>query len=291
VQLQWEEQVQRKSVQLALKQQRQQMAAAAADDDDDVGDKQQQRQDASESGDEVAGQGGSSSTGTPRIGQWGSAKAFTDTAAAGRQQQLGSKPLLSRQPGSTSSCRGVLQQCGNVQDSAAGLEAAAAAAGTSNTSAVGVKAPAGPAAVPQLRKRLAKPVGGAFKAPRMTAPAGNGSLDVSSKCGASDGDVAQQQDAAAGDDAGKRGSSGLQQQQGQQEEEEEVAVMAALGVVPAMPVDSSEQQQQLQVELASNVSKGPAAVSKVPCIASRVGLVGLRKSASGRAFVPPLKRS
>jgi hypothetical protein len=143
-----------------------------------------------------------------------------------------------------------------------------------------------------LRKRLAKPVGGAFKAPRMTAPAGKGSMDASSKCGVSVGDVAQQQDAAAGDAAGgKTDSSGLQQQQ-QGQQDEEVAVMAALGVVPAVLADSSEQQQeQQQLDPTNNVSKGPAAVSKVPCIASRGGLVGLRKRASGRGFVLPLKRS
>ncbi|KAF6265510.1 P-loop containing nucleoside triphosphate hydrolase protein [Scenedesmus sp. NREL 46B-D3] len=82
LQLQWEEQVQRKSVQLALKQQRQQMAAAAAGEEDSS--LQQQGQDGSQTSVGAAGpaEQGSSRQRRPRIGQWGSAKAFTEPAAA-----------------------------------------------------------------------------------------------------------------------------------------------------------------------------------------------------------------
>uniref|UniRef100_A0A383W498 DNA 3'-5' helicase n=1 Tax=Tetradesmus obliquus TaxID=3088 RepID=A0A383W498_TETOB len=298
LQLQWEEQVQRKSVQLALKKQREQMAAAADDDEDS--NQLQHAQDglgSSEDTSAAAGQGGSASTGRPRIGQWGSAKAFTEpagAAAAIAQLQPGAKPCFNRQQGSSCSSREVLQQCGNTQPDLAQAQAAAAggeaAAGSSSTAA-GVKPPAAPVAVPQLRKRLAKPALGAFKAPRMTAPAGitsKGSADSSSsKCVAVDGHVEQQpeQQQVAAVELARQGASSpdsdsIEQQQQQQDD---AAVAAACGAPSLM---CSKQQQQPGAP-----GTGVATFSKAPYIAARTGLHGSRGRASGRqAFVPPLKR-
>jgi hypothetical protein len=277
--------VQRKSVQLTLKQQRQQMADAAADDEDSS--EQQHAQDGMGSNEDAAaaaGQGGGASTLKPRIGQWGSAKAFSEPAGAGAataQLQPGAKPLFKRQPGSSNcSSRGILQQCGNMQQDlthspAAGAEAAAGSCSTAS----GVKAPAGPAAVPQLRKRLAKPPMGAFKAPRMTAPARNtskSSADSSSRCTVVDGHVEQQleqQQDAAGENS-RPGSS-------------------------CSHSDATAEQQQQREELVSLAadSAGLATCSKQQRqpgrpVAGKAGLQGRRGRASGRqAFVPPLKHS
>jgi hypothetical protein len=272
--------VQRKSVQLALKQQRQQMAAATSDHGD--GNQQQDEQYEANSSEEAA----TASTARPRIGQWGSAKAFsepTGASSATGHVQPGAKPLFARQQGSSCS-RGVLQQCSNTQHDLAHSAAAVDAAAGCSSTATGVKAPAGPAAVPQLRKRLAKPLLGAFKAPRMTAPAVNSSsssADSSSKCVAVDGHVEQQQDVAG--ELTKQGSSCLGSDGEQQQQQEDIAVEMALGAAPAA---SSKQQQP------GASSTGTIASSRAPCSIGRVGLQGLRGRASGRhAFVPPLKRS
>eukprot|EP00882_Tetradesmus_deserticola_P019336 GHRQ01020806.1.p1 GENE.GHRQ01020806.1~~GHRQ01020806.1.p1 ORF type:complete len:410 (+),score=194.56 GHRQ01020806.1:1279-2508(+) len=298
LQLQWEEQVQRKSVQLMLTQQRQQGAAATTDEDDNS--QQQQGQDGSESieGAATIAEQGSGTQHQPRVGQWGAAKAFTQPAAAGRQPQPGAKPLFSRQCGASSS-RGVLQQCSNEQ-----VATAAEAAGPSITAAVGLKAPAAPAAVPQLRKRLAKPVLGAFKAPRMTAPAGKRDVGLSTKCSTDTSMLGQQQDTAGrnfepGDSC--PGSSSAQQQEGQQDDE--VAVRAVLGVGCAVPVDGADQQQQQQqrqADQAGNGSQGQLAhlqgqaagcSALVAGLKCRVPCPGVRGRAAGRVFVPPVKRS
>lgn len=204
VMAQWEEQVQRKSVQLTLKQQRRQQM------DSDERDQQQvlEGSDAAAAKCRASSSSAQQSSVKPRPGMWGPARELSGAATVAlgspqhqQHQHLGVKPRLARQPGSSTTLSIANKAAGCLLDGTAGADCAAeeasgasgpratAAAAVVNagnpTTAVGVKVPPGAAAVPQLqRKRLARPPFGAFKAPRMMQ---DGSTNSTSSASSSKG--------------------------------------------------------------------------------------------------------